>query len=93
MASYSGLLAYTGFHYSAVTGIMKFNNLEGKYFWSNGYQYGTIEINTKAGKKTAAITVLNGSLKLRSFKLNGIKEVNFKNEKIFNENETVVFEI
>lgn len=89
MASYSGLLAYTGFEYSAVTGTMKFKNLEGNYFWSNGYQYGTVEITTKDGNKTASLTVLNGSIKLHSFKLDGYGEVIFRKGKTFSENETI----
>ncbi|MEQ8556504.1 MAG: GH116 family glycosyl-hydrolase [Cyclobacteriaceae bacterium] len=93
MASYSGLLAYTGFEYSAVTGTMKFNDLEGKYFWSNGYQYGTIKLSNDNGRKTAALTVLNGSIALRSFQLDGYKALNFKKGKTFNENETVVLTI
>lgn len=93
MASYSGLLAYTGFGYSAVTGSMKFNDLEGKYFWSNGYQYGTLELATTNGQKTASLTVLHGSIELRSFTLNGHQELTFKKGKICNENETVVLTI
>ncbi len=93
MASYSGLLAYTGFEYSAVTGTMKFNDLEGTYFWSNGYQYGTVELVNKNGQKTAALTVLNGSVELRTFELDGYKPLIFKNGKIFNENETVVLTV
>lgn len=89
MASYSGLLAYTGFQYSAVTGTMKFNALEGQYFWSNGYQYGIIQLFTRDGKKTATLTVLNGSMELRSFKLNGYRELVFTERKTFRENEPV----
>ncbi len=44
MASWSAVLALTGFHYSAVNKSMAFNAAEGKHFWSNGYQYGTVEI-------------------------------------------------
>lgn len=93
MASYSGLLAYTGFQYSAVSKTMKSNDLDGKFFWSNGYQYGTIEIATANGQKAVSITVLNGSITLRSFVLNGHKELNFKTGKVFGENETVVLTV
>lgn len=93
MASYSGLLAYTGFGYSAVNKSMKFNNRDGKFFWSNGYQYGTVEISSTDGQKTASLTVLNGSIELRSFQIKGFKEVNFKKRKIFSENETVVLTV
>jgi len=93
MASYSGLLAYTGFQYSAVSKTMKFNNLDGKFFWSNGYQYGTIELATTDGTKTASITVLNGSMELGTFKIEGYNELRFKKSKRFNENETVVLTV
>ena len=51
MAAWAGILAYTGFHYSAVDNTMKFNAKEGNYFWSNGYQYGTIIISGTEIKK------------------------------------------
>ncbi|WP_430934655.1 GH116 family glycosyl-hydrolase [Saccharicrinis sp. 156] len=88
MASYSGLLAYTGFEYSAVNGTMKFNNLEGKYFWSNGYQYGTIEIKDKGDEKSVMLTVLNGELSLQSLSLKGFGKVKIKKGKTFQEGET-----
>ncbi len=93
MASYSGLLAYTGFEYSAVNKTMKFNNREGKYFWSNGYQYGTVEIKGSEGNKIVTLTVLNGSLELCSFKLDGYKEVKFGKGKTFPHSERVEFSI
>ncbi len=90
MASYSGLLAYTGFEYSAVSKTMKFNDLEGKFFWSNGYQYGTVELSTEGEQKTVSLTVLNGTIELNSFKIKGYKELRFKKGKIFNEDEKVI---
>ena len=81
MASYSGLLAYTGFEYSAVNGTMKFNDLEGTFFWSNGYQYGTIEMKEKGNDKLVTLTVLNGELSLQSFTIKGVGTTNFKKGK------------
>ena len=52
MASWSAILALTGFHYSGVTGEMKFGDITGKYFWSDGYSYGTVEISNTGGRKT-----------------------------------------
>ena len=80
MAAWAGILAYTGFHYSAVDNIMKFNAKEGKYFWSNGYQYGTIKISKSGSKKKVTITSLNGDLDLNSFVLNNYGTINFKKE-------------
>lgn len=87
MASYSGLLAYTGFEYSAVSGTMKFNDLEGTYFWSNGYQYGTLKIVDKGDERSVLLTVLYGELSLKSLSLKGFGEVKFKKGITFYEGE------
>ena len=83
MAAWAGILAYTGFQYSAVEDHMVFNALDGKYFWSNGYQYGTIEISREETGRLISITSLNGDLDLSSFTLNGFGTINFRNGKIF----------
>lgn len=83
MASWNGILAYTGFHFSAVEKTMSFNPLTGTYFWSNGYQYGTITIKDGTQGKSVIINTLNGDLKLRSFQLTGFGKVDFKSEKLF----------
>ncbi len=93
MASYSGLLAYTGFEYSAVTGTMKFNNLEGNYYWSNGYQYGTVEFKDNGNNKSVILKVLYGELSLKSFELEGFGELKFKKGKTFKEGEITEFSI
>ena len=51
MASWSAILALTGFHYSGVTREMKFGDITGKYFWSDGYAYGTVEISNAGTDK------------------------------------------
>lgn len=93
MMAWGSVLATTGFNYSAVNKSMKFNAKEGTYFWSNGYQYGQVKIGAKAKIKTVAITVLNGSLSLKTFTLKEFGSVVFKDEKIFKERETVTFKI
>ncbi|MEM9143079.1 MAG: GH116 family glycosyl-hydrolase [Bacteroidota bacterium] len=79
MAAWAGILAYTGFRYSAVDKVMAFNAKNGTWFWSNGYQYGsiTIEDDTKGGKMVTIFTK-NGNLTLESFVLNGFGEKKFK---------------
>jgi len=91
MAAWGGILAYTGFHYSAVTKSMNFNSRTGKYFWSNGYQYGTIEINDSGPNKLVKLTALNGPLSLKTFTLNGTGIVKFKTPRIFAANKTEEF--
>ena len=44
MTAYGAVLALTGFHYSGVEKTMKFDSVEGKYFWANGSTYGTVRL-------------------------------------------------
>lgn len=85
MIAWAGILASTDFHYSAVTESMAFKPENGLFFWSNGYQYGTIEIEDKGGDKSVSLSVLNGDLSLKSFSLNGFGEEKFKKGKTFRE--------
>lgn len=71
MAAWAGILAYTGFHYSAVEKTMSFNPREGTYFWSNGYQYGTLTVKDESGGKQVTILSRNGDFPLAEFILNG----------------------
>ena len=57
---------------------MNFNSRNGKYFWSNGYQYGTVEILDQGTNKLVKLTSMNGSLDLNSFTLNGTGTLKFK---------------
>ena len=63
MASWSTVLAWSGFNYSGVTGEMKFTSRPGTYFWSNGYAWGTCRI---ADGAPPTLTVLKGNLPLKS---------------------------
>jgi len=71
MASWSAILALTGFHYSGVTGEMEFGNITGKYFWSDGYSYGTVEISNAGAEKQMTLNVLNGILKISRVTISG----------------------
>ncbi len=89
MAAWGGVIAWTGFEYSAVTKTMKFNLLEGTYFWSNGYAFGTIKLNNQ----DVGLKVVGGSLQLEKFVLKRRKSVKFKTGQIINEGEIVTFKI
>jgi hypothetical protein len=78
MASWSAVLALTGFHYSAVKKSMSFNAREGKHFWSNGFQYGTVEIKDNGKHKSVKLSSISGQLSLRSFSLNGFGYKDFE---------------
>jgi hypothetical protein len=93
MAAWNGLLAYSGFHYSAVTKSMSFNPLKGKYFWSNGYVYGTISIKEENKGHVVSLTPINGQLTLNKFNLAGYGIVSFRNGKTFSKGETAVFNV
>ena len=65
MASWSALLAWSGFHYSAVDKSLELTSEVGRYFWSNGYSWGTFEITPTI----ARITVIEGTLNFKKLKV------------------------
>nr|WP_299070139.1 GH116 family glycosyl-hydrolase [uncultured Allomuricauda sp.] len=93
MIAWGGILATTEFQYSAIEKSMKFISKPGNYFWSNGYQYGTIKVSGDENERQVAITALNGSLELKTFTLRGFGVYDFKGEKSFNENNKVTFKV
>ncbi len=93
MMAWGAVLANTGFHYSAVDQTMKMDPVNGNHFWSNGYQYGTMRITGEGATKDVSITAKNGSLKLKSFTLEGYGKVTFKQGKTLDEGKTVTFSI
>jgi hypothetical protein len=93
MASWSALLALTGFHYSGVTKEITFSDITGQYFWSNGYAYGTVEISQKEGSKQIKLNVLNGSLDFSKVSLEGIGTKSLKELKTLNSGESWLGEI
>ena len=88
MASWSGVLAYTGFEYSGITKTMKFKAMGGNFFWSNGYAYGTIEISGHNNKYTADLTVLSGKLALKEFHFKEANTIKINKEVVINNGET-----
>jgi len=74
MASWSALLALTGFHYSGLEERITFDDIRGTYFWSNGYAYGTVHLEEGNHGKQVRLDVLNGSLKLSRVKIERLGE-------------------
>ena len=74
MASWSSVLAVSGFHYSGVSKTMEFTARTGTYFWSNGYSWGTCTIENNS----AQLQVLKGSISLDKFRLSDGRETKFK---------------
>ena len=71
MASWSAILALTGFHYSGVTRELTFADITGKYFWSEGYSYGTVEISNSGADKLLTLNVLNGKIDISKITVTG----------------------
>ncbi len=69
MASWAGVLAWTGFQYSAVTKTMKFNDIPGTFFWSNGYAFGTVNIKKNNRVTDVTLSVIEGKVELTQFDL------------------------
>jgi hypothetical protein len=83
MASWSAILALTGFHYSGVTGELKFGDITGKYFWSDGYAYGTVEISNSGADKQLTLNVLNGKIDISKITITGSGSVSLKKTTTF----------
>jgi len=75
MASWAAVLAWTGFHYSAVEGRMSFAPREGTCLWSTGYAWGTCTQAAAGDGYDAVLEVLGGHLLLRRFVLEGAGSV------------------
>jgi uncharacterized protein (DUF608 family) len=93
MASWSAILALTGFHYSAVERSMSFHPVEGKYFWSNGYQYGTVRIESGSGNMKVSLDLLGGELTLDRFILNGFGQAEFSGGRVFLAGQSIEFNV
>ncbi len=63
MAAWAGVLALSGFHYSAVDQHITFTDKPGHYFWSTGYAWGTCDVKADG---TARLEVLKGELPLKT---------------------------
>ena len=73
MASWAGVLAWSGFHYSGVRQEIGFTDNPGTYFWSNGYAWGVCKVT----EKEALLKVLKGKLSLKQIKI-GYRKIRVK---------------
>jgi len=74
MASWAAILALSGFHYSAVTGVLTFSPVAGRYFWSNGWAWGTCELVQAGSSFNVRLAVRFGRLRISRLKLRGFGE-------------------
>ena len=78
MASWSAILALTGFHYSGITRELTFGNIKGKYFWSDGYAYGIVEISDDLKGRSLKLNVLNGNINISRIIITGYGSAKLK---------------
>lgn len=72
MASWAAVLAETGFQYSGVEQSITFASKEGTFFWSNGYSWGTVNMQKKTNSEMKVeLKVLDGTLKIQNFSIQG----------------------
>ena len=74
MASWGAVLALTGFQYSGVTHTLQFAAAQQptRWFWSNGYAWGTAAQQPGREETSIEIAVLHGSLKVKTLVLKGV---------------------
>jgi hypothetical protein len=89
MASWTSVLAWSGFHYSAVDKSIRFTQRPGKYFWSNGSAWGLCEVKESEGALSADFSVLHGQIELSIFRLSSGAEKTFESPKNLQENESL----
>jgi len=62
MASWSAIVALSGFHYSAPTAKFTITSTPGNYFWSNGYSWGMAHVTHENNTTNVKIDVHHGAL-------------------------------
>ena len=92
MASWGGILAESGFLYSAVDKSIKFTDKPGKYFWSNGSAWGMCSIIKNDVDYKVNFKVLHGKVELDKFQLLTQKALIFKMTKLIGEGEKIEFD-
>jgi len=74
MASWSSVLAMSGFHFSGVDKSISFTRRPGHYFWSNGSAWGECIISGQEGALDVDFSVLHGEIELNLFQLDNGEE-------------------
>lgn len=75
--------------FSSVDKFMSFDCNDGKYFWSNGYAYGTCQIKAK----DVELSILSGSIQLQSFALPRQGKYHFEDVTTISAGERICFQI
>ena len=97
MAAWAGVLALTGFQYSAVTKTLSFAPLKttkrARHFWSNGYAWGTCELRATKQQTAVELQVLGGEIEIGKLVLMGYGEAALKIPKRVRAGKSIAFEI
>lgn len=72
MCSWGAVLAWSGFHYSAVRGEMTFARRVGRHFWSTGYAWGTCDVQLVDEIWRLTLSVLHGRLGMQRLRLDDL---------------------
>ena len=89
MASWSSVLAMSGFHYSGVDKYIRFTERPGHYFWSNGSAWGECVIQELEGQLSVDFSVLHGRIELNRFRIGNGEEIEFDSPVNLEENEDI----
>ena len=89
MASWAGILAQSGFQFSAVEQSMKFRAKAGKWFWSNGSAWGVCTLFKQKENWIADLTVMHGKIDIQHFSLGEEATCFFNETKTITEGESL----
>lgn len=87
MASWSAIVAYSGFNYSGVSKVFTITAKPGNYFWSNGHAWG----NATVEDNKLTIAVHYGTLDLQALRFNDGRMVKLKKQTTITENNSATF--
>lgn len=91
MASWSTVVALTGFQYSGIEQSLQVKDQTGQYFWSTGYSWGTYQVQKQGNKTQFQVEVLQGKLELKRLSLGILTPQAFKTPKLINTGEKQTF--
>lgn len=89
MASWSSIVALSGFHYSGVDRCIRFTDRPGTYFWSNGSAWGTCEIRGSGDHREVQFSLGHGRISLDRFQLGESRVKDFDSTLDLNEKEHI----
>jgi non-lysosomal glucosylceramidase len=89
MASWSSVLAMSGFHYSGVDKYIHFTDRPGHYFWSNGSAWGECVIREFENHVDVDLSVLHGRVELSRFQIGNKEDKKFDSLVELEENEHI----